>query len=163
MEFGFKWGLQCVFGYRAPGDTPIDTITSMVEKFIPLNLESFSLADSTGLANPALIKQVVRTVSPIAATTPLVLHLHDTRGLGLANVFAALESGVSHFDTSIGGLGGCPFIPGATGNIATGDTVYMLESMGVDTGIDLRKLANVTAKVSEFLERELPGKLYRLT
>ena len=158
-----QMGFQCVFGYKKPGDTPLDLVLSMTEQFMESGLDSLSLADSTGMANPALIKKTVQAVTSITGDLPIVLHLHDTRGLGLANVYAALESNITHFDTSIGGLGGCPFIPGATGNIATEDTVYMLESMGIKTGIDIEKLAAVTANVASILGRELPGKLYRLS
>jgi hydroxymethylglutaryl-CoA lyase len=157
-----QMGFQCVFGYREPGDTPIERITGMAERFLSLGIESLSLADSTGMANPILIREVLDAVMPLAGDTPLVLHLHDTRGLGVAHICAALEAGGNYFDASLGGLGGCPFIPGATGNIATEDTLYLMESMGVETGIDRFKVAAVTRKVAAFLERELPGKLYRL-
>ena len=163
-SYGMKiqMGFQCVFGYKKPGDTPLDLILNMSERFLESGLDSLSLADSTGMANPELIKKTVKAVSAITGDLPIVLHLHDTRGLGLANVYAGLESNITRFDTSIGGLGGCPFIPGATGNIATEDTVYMLESMGVKTGINLEKLAAVTSNVASVLGRELPGKMYRL-
>jgi len=94
--------------------------------------------------------------------TPLVLHLHDTRGTGLANLTAALECGVNWFDTALAGLGGCPFIPGATGNIATEDTLYLLHSMGIETGIDLAGVAACSQRLEQFLGRPLPGKMYRL-
>ena len=157
-----QMGFQCVFGYAAPGDTPLSLVLEMTDRFVDAGIESLSLADSTGMANPMLIKQTVQAVAERAGNIPIVLHLHDTRGLGLANVAAALACGVSHFDTSIGGLGGCPFIPGATGNIATEDTVYLLESLDIATGIDRQQVAAVTDKVAGFLERELPGKLYKL-
>ena len=162
-DMDIQMGFQCVFGYRTPGDTPLDLIRSMTERFKEAPLSSLSLADSTGMANPERIKHTLDTVASVLPDVPIVLHLHDTRGLGLANVYAALEWGIRHFDTSIGGLGGCPFIPGATGNIASEDTVYMLESLGFKTGIDRQRLAAVTSKVASFLGRELPGKLYRLT
>ena len=157
-----QMGFQCVFGYKKPGDTPLELVLNMTEQFLASGLDSLSLADSTGMANPKLIKKTVQAVSAITKDIPIVLHLHDTRGLGLANVYAALENGITHFDTSLGGLGGCPFIPGATGNIATEDTVYMLESMGVKTGINLEKLSTVTSNIASILGRDLPGKLYRL-
>lgn len=157
-----QMGFQCVFGYASPGDTPLELVIEMAELFVAEGIESLSLADSTGMANPVMMKRTIEAVSKVTRDTPLVLHLHDTRGLGMANVVAALESGVSHFDTSIGGLGGCPFIPGATGNIATEDTLYLLESLGIHTGVDRHKVAAVTQQVSQFLERALPGKLYSL-
>ena len=158
-----QMGFQCVFGYGAPGDTPLDLVLAMVERVLPYEPESLSLADSTGMANPLLIRRVVEAVGAAAGDVPLVLHLHDTRGLGLANVYAALECGVSWFDASIGGLGGCPFIPGATGNIATEDTVYLMDSLGIETGIDRDRVGAVTRRVAAFLGRELPGRVYKLS
>ncbi|MEM6336862.1 MAG: hydroxymethylglutaryl-CoA lyase, partial [Bacteroidota bacterium] len=90
-------GLQCVWGYKAPGDTPIERILDMSRQIVELNVESLSLADSTGMANPAAMKEALRAVQEVAGNTPLVLHLHDTRGLGMANVVAALECGVTRF------------------------------------------------------------------
>ena len=90
------------------------------------------------------------------------MHLHDTRGLGLANLFAGLQAGVSIFDAAVGGLGGCPFIPGASGNIATEDAVYMLDEMGVKTGVDWRKLRTVTIELETKLDRRLPSRIAHL-
>ncbi len=158
-----QMGFQCVFGYATPGDTPLALILEMTRRFVSEGIESLSLADSTGMANPDLMAATLEAVTACAEDIPIVLHLHDTRGLGLANVVAALRKGVSHFDTSLGGLGGCPFIPGATGNIATEDTVYLLESLGITTGIDRRAVGAITKQVADHLERKLPGKLYALT
>lgn len=155
-------GLQTVFGYAAPGDTPLDRILAIVERFADAGLESLSLADSTGMANPVMIEERVRAVQDVAGDVPLVLHLHDTRGLGLANVVAGLRCGVTRFDTSLGGLGGCPFIPGATGNIATEDTAYLLEEMGVATGIAIEQVAAVTRRMEDVLGRSFSGKIHRL-
>ena len=105
-----------------------------------------------------LLKRVVSA----AGSTPVILHLHDTRGRGLANVFAALHGGVRAFDTAFGGLGGCPFIDGATGNIATEDTAYMLEGMGIRTGVNLRRLSQISRRYEQKFGQALPGKLYQL-
>ena len=156
-------GFQTVFGYAAPGDTPLDTVVDMARRFAGLGLESLSLADSTGMANPAMIEERVQAVQSVVGDLPLVLHLHDTRGLGLANVTAALGCGITHFDTSLAGMGGCPFIPGATGNISTEDTVYLLDALGVDTGIDLDAVAAVSRRVEDFLGKRFSGKMHRLT
>ncbi len=163
-RFGMQaqMGLQTVFGYAAPGDTPLDQVLDMARRFVDLGIESLSLADSTGMANPVMIEERVRAVQEVAGAVPLVLHLHDTRGLGLANVVAALGCGVTRFDTSLAGMGGCPFIPGATGNIATEDTVYLLDALGVETGVDLEAVAAVSGRLEAFLGRRLPGKLHRL-
>lgn len=154
-------GLQTVWGYGSPGDTPLSLITDLARRFAGRGLESFSLADSTGLAHPPAIRRVLDAVLPLV-DAPLVLHLHDTRGLGVANILAAAEAGVSRFDTSLGGLGGCPFIPGATGNVATEDVIWALEGSGFATGVDLDAVAQVTREVADFLGRRLPGKLYGL-
>ncbi len=155
-------GLQTVFGYGYPGDTSLGEVVLIAEKFSEMNVDSISLADTTGMANPRMIRERVSAVRNVIGETPLVLHLHDTRGLGLANVFAAWEVGVSRFDTSLGGLGGCPFIKGATGNVATEDVVYLFEEMGLETGIEIPLVAECSRKISDHLGRDLFGKMYRL-
>lgn len=159
---GAQMGFQTVFGYRAPGDTPLDQVVGMSRHFAGRGVESISLADSTGLANPRMIKERVRAVQDAIGDVPLVLHLHDTRGLGLANVYAALQCGVDRFDTSLAGMGGCPFIEDATGNIATEDTVYLLDGLEVETGIDRETVGAASARIESFLGTEFPGKLHRL-
>jgi len=155
-------GLQCVFGCANGEKTPLNRVVRMAGEFARAGAESVSLADSTGVANPVQIKSVLEAVLAEVEDVPLVMHLHNTRGLGLANVTAALEMGVARFDTSIGGMGGCPFIEGATGNIATEDTVYLFESMGVSTGINLERVAAATEKAEAFFERKFPGMMHRL-
>ena len=157
-----QMGLQTVFGYAAPGDTPLEHVVALAERFAGLGIESLSLADSTGMANPVMIEKRLQAVQQLTAGVPLVLHLHDTRGLGLANVVAALRCGVTRFDTSLGGMGGCPFIPGATGNIATEDTAYLLGEMGIETGVDIGKVAACSRQMEAFLGKALPGKMHRL-
>ncbi len=155
-------GLQCVFGCAYEGPIPSGRILKMAEELLSMKADMISLADTTGMANPLQVKQLLSQLLPMTGETPLVLHLHDTRGTGLANLTAALECGVNWFDTALGGLGGCPFIPGATGNIATEDTLYLLHSMGIETGIDLDKIAECSHRLEQFLGRPLPGKMYRL-
>lgn len=154
-------GLQTVWGYRAPGDTDPDAIRRLAARFAREELESFSLADSTGLANPASIRAMIRAVRA-ECDHPLVLHLHDTRGLGIANILAALEEGVDRFDTSLGGMGGCPFIPGATGNVATEDVIWALEQQGVRTGVDPARVAAASRRMAEHVGHPLSGKLWSL-
>ena len=155
-------GFQTVFGFREPGDTPIERVLRMVEPFLELGVESISLADTTGMASPLMVGERLDAVRGLTGEIPLVLHLHDTRGLGLANVYEALRHGVSRFDTSFGGLGGCPFIQGAAGNIATEDTAYLLESIGISTGVRIDVVAECSLRMSDFLGKPLPGKLYGL-
>ncbi len=155
-------GFQTVFGYGQPGDTPLAHVVDAVSRYSDLDVDSVSLADTTGLANPVLIEQTLAAVGEVVPLDRVVLHLHDTRGLGMANVVSALQSGVRRFDTSFGGLGGCPFIPGATGNIATEDTVYLLHSLGVQTGVSLEAVASCSREMEAFLERSLPGRMHAL-
>jgi hydroxymethylglutaryl-CoA lyase len=157
-----RMGFQTVFGYQAPGDTPLDRVVDMGRHFAEMGVEAISLADSTGMANPRMIKERVQAVQAVVGDTPLVLHLHDTRGLGLANVYAALQCGVDRFDTSLAGMGGCPFIEGATGNIATEDTVYLLEEIGLGTGVNRDAVGAASVRIEQFLDKEFPGKLHRL-
>ncbi|MGQ0602611.1 MAG: hydroxymethylglutaryl-CoA lyase [Anaerolineales bacterium] len=155
-------GVRCAFGCANEGAIDPRRVVGMVRRIVALGVDELSLADSAGRANPQAIRRMVQELRPMVKPVPLVLHLHDTRGMGLANVLAALRSGVSHFDTAFGGMGGCPFIPGATGNIATEDTVNMLDSMGVQTGVDLAKVAEVSRKMESIVGHKLDGKLYRL-
>lgn len=156
-------GIQCAFGYQAPDDVAPEQVLSIAEHYLDLGVDEIALADSSGLANPRQMMSVLQSLTAVTGAVPLILHLHDTRGMGLANVLAALQCGVRIFDTAAGGLGGCPFIEGATGNIATEDTVHMLHRMGIDTGVDLEKVAAVARGLEKRLGKEqLPGKLYAL-
>ncbi len=155
-------GLQTVFGYSNAGDTNLEFIRELVTEFSLMGVESVSLADSTGYASPNMIRYFLADLVPHLNGVPVVLHLHDTRGLGLANVSAALECGVDRFDTSMGGMGGCPFIPGATGNIATEDVVHLCASLGIDTGIDNHLVAQCSRRMEMHRGEALPGKVYKL-
>ncbi len=155
-------GLQCVFGCAYEGPIPTARVVKMAEEILSMEIDMFSLADTTGMANPLQIKQLLTKLRSILGDTPVILHLHDTRGAGLANLVTALECGITYFDTALAGLGGCPFIPGAAGNIATEDTLYLLHSMGVETGIDIAQVAQCSLRLEEFLGRQLPGKMYPL-
>jgi hydroxymethylglutaryl-CoA lyase len=118
-----------------------------------------SIADSVGLGHPRQVASTMRRLQAEFADIAWSLHLHDTRGLGLANVLAGLEAGVTAFDSSIGGLGGCPVVPGATGNIATEDLAHMLECMGIETGVNIEAVRAATRPVQAFLGRELPSRV----
>lgn len=158
-----RGGIQCAFGYRAPGDVAPQQVLDIAETHVDLGVDELALADSSGLANPRQVTGLLQRVQSVAGDVPLILHLHDTRGMGLANVLAALQCGAYIFDTAVGGLGGCPFIDGATGNIATEDTAHMLQQMGIETGVDLTRLAGVARRLQARLGKErLPGKLYAL-
>jgi len=137
----FEGGMSTAFGCTYEGDVPPNKVVRLAEQLREAGCDEVGLSDSVGYANPAQIRDlVVRVRNAIGKEAFAGLHLHNTRGLGLANVVAGLEVGVDTFDSSMAGIGGCPFAPGATGNIVTEDLVFMLESMGLHTGIDMMKL-----------------------
>lgn len=151
--------LSTVFGCPFDGQVDPGNVKEMVHQLLAGGVDQVSLGDTIGIANPKQVQDVMRyLVSDIAASS-LALHFHDTRGLGLANVIAGLEWGITTFDSSFGGLGGCPYAPGASGNIATEDLVYLLESMGIKTGVDLNKLMACSKRVENILGRKLPSKV----
>ncbi len=154
-------GIATSFGCPYEGDVPAERVGQIVDRLIELGCDEVSLADTTGMANPL---QVERTVGGLRERRPDVqfgLHFHNTRGMGLANVMAGLNVGVTVYDASIGGIGGCPFAPRATGNVATEDVVHMLEEMGIQTGIDLDALIGCAQRMSEILGHELPGQVMK--
>lgn len=157
----FEGGLSTAFGCTIEGDVPADKVVQLAEQLMEAGCDEVGLSDTTGYANPAQVKTLVKRVHAAVGEHALSgLHLHNTRGLGLANVIAGLEVGITTFDASLGGLGGCPFAPGASGNIVTEDLVFMLEAMGLETGIDIARLL----KVRDVLRAALPDdELYGFT
>jgi hydroxymethylglutaryl-CoA lyase len=151
----FEGGLSTAFGCTLEGEVPADRVVQLAEQLMEAGCDEVGLSDTTGYANPAQVKDLVRRVRAAVGDHALSgLHLHNTRGLGLANVLAGLEVGITTFDSSLGGLGGCPFAPGASGNIVTEDLVFMLEAMGIRTGIDLARLLKVRRILREALPAE---------
>ena len=155
-------GIQCAFGCVYEGAVPVRRVADMAAAYLQAGADQLALADTTGMGTPATMAAVLGAVDAIAGNTPLALHLHDTRGLGLVNLVKALEYGVARFDTSFGGMGGCPFVKGAAGNIATEDTVHLLTSLGIETGVSIEAVAACSRTLAAFLGRELPGRLYKL-
>ena len=145
-------GLATSFGCTIEGDVDEERVRRIANEIAAAGADGIILADTVGYGNPAAIGRVFRRVIADVAPLPVAAHFHDTRGLGLANVLAAFAAGCKAFDASLGGLGGCPYAPGATGNIVLEDTVFMFESMGLETGIDLDKLA----AAREIVARALP-------
>lgn len=150
----FAVGLSTAFGCTMEGAVSEDQVVRLAEAALEAGAQEFSLSDTTGYADPAQVRRLVRKVRGAVGEKLTTLHLHNTRGLGLANVVAGLEEGITTFDASLGGLGGCPFAPGASGNLVTEDLVLMLNSMGLETGIDLDALLKVRAIVAEALPGE---------
>jgi hydroxymethylglutaryl-CoA lyase len=156
----FSVGLSTAFGCTMEGAVPERTVVRLAVAAAEAGAMEFSLSDTTGYADPAQVKRLIRAVRAAVGDRLTTLHLHNTRGLGLANALAGLEGGITTLDASLGGVGGCPFAPGASGNLVTEDLVLMLNSMGLETGIDLEKLLAVRA----ILAAALPGEpLYGFT
>ncbi|RME63960.1 MAG: hydroxymethylglutaryl-CoA lyase [Alphaproteobacteria bacterium] len=157
----FEGGLSTAFGCTLEGPVSEDKVEELAVALMEAGCDEVGLADTTGYANPAQIKRLVKRVKAAVGDDKLTgVHLHNTRGLGLANALAALETGITTLDSSLGGLGGCPFAPGASGNIVTEDLVFMLDAMGLRTGIDLDALMTVR----EIVQAALPGEpLYGFT
>lgn len=151
----FEASVSTAFGCTLEGKVPEAKVVELAEALMVAGAHEIALSDTTGYANPAQIRSVVKAVHAAIGTQNLIgLHLHNTRGLGLANVLAGLDVGITTFDASLAGLGGCPFAPGASGNIVTEDLVFMLEAMGHPTGINLEKLLKVRAILAAALPAE---------
>ena len=156
--------LSTTFGCPFEGHVSEDVVLEFVGRFRELGFDGISLADTTGMANPRQVRDLTRKVLerfPPPDETYYTLHFHNTRGMGLANVVAGIEAGVRSFDGSVSGLGGCPFAPGATGNICTEDMVNMLEDMGYDTRVDLAKLLAVARRIPAVVGHEVPGQVMK--
>ena len=153
-------GLATTFGCTIQGEVREDEVVRIAEACLKAGADTIGLADTVGYANPAQVRRLFSRVREVAGDRLHSAHFHDTRGLGLANVVAALDVGIRSFDASLGGLGGCPHAPGASGNVATEDLVFMLEEMGFDTGIDLDALIKAQRRLVELLPGQtLYGKL----
>ncbi len=147
-------GLATVFGCTISGEISINSVLKTLEELLLFEPDEIVIADTVGFANPAQCREVFELVFSIVGDIPVSAHFHDTRGLGLANVGAALDAGVRRFDSSLAGLGGCPYAPGASGNIVTEDLVFMLESMGLKTGISLDGLLAARTCMISYLHDE---------
>jgi hydroxymethylglutaryl-CoA lyase len=145
------------FGCPFEGEVDEDRVVEIAKRLSDAWPVEISLADTIGVANPAHVSRLVTKVRAAIAPIPVRVHFHNTRGTGLANVWAAIEAGASVVDASIGGLGGCPFAPGAAGNVASEDVVYMLERAGISTGMDLDKLITANTWLSGIMNKKLPG------
>jgi len=155
-------GVQCAFGCVYEGRIAEGKVLSAAESMVQAGADELNLADTTGMGQPLQVRSLVRLVKKNLPRVKISLHLHDTRGLGLANMFVAYEEGVNIFDVCAGGLGGCPFIKGAAGNVPTEDAAHMFAALGAETGLDLQKMVEVVAELEKILGRPLPGKMARV-
>jgi hydroxymethylglutaryl-CoA lyase len=149
------------FGCPFEGDVPVERVGAIARRFADLGFVSVGLGDTTGMATPPLVAERCRCLKAEVPDLPIALHFHNTRGIGLANVMAGLDEGIDRYESSFAGLGGCPFAPGATGNICTGDLVFLLHEMGIETGIDLEKLLKVERRAERAVGRTLPGQVMK--
>ncbi|MEM6703478.1 MAG: hydroxymethylglutaryl-CoA lyase [Acidobacteriota bacterium] len=153
--------MAVTFGCPFEGQLPDDVLVELAARLVDAGADHLGLADTAGLGDPMLVRRVVSQVQQRLPATPLRMHLHDTRGLGIANALTAMELGVGTFDTALGGLGGCPVMRGASGNVSTEDFVNLCDEMGLETGVDVAGVAAVSRLLQSFLGRELPSKVLR--
>ncbi|MBT0569685.1 hydroxymethylglutaryl-CoA lyase [Curvibacter sp. CHRR-16] len=151
--------LSTSFGCPMEGVVPQDEVLRWADQFAALGVRGLTICDTTGMANPAQVARMARALKQRFPTLQLTLHFHNTRGMGLANVLTAVQEGIDRFDGSLGGLGGCPYAPGASGNICSEDAIHMLSEMGYDTGIDLPRLLDVARRMPAIVGHEVSGQL----
>ena len=156
-----RGAVACAFGCPFEGEVPVEAAMRVIDAYADLGFDALGLGDTTGMATPPTVARLVEAIGKRHPALPVALHFHNTRGVGLANVMVGLDLGIREFESSIAGLGGCPFAPGATGNICTEDLVYLLEESGFHTGIDLDALIEVARRVESVVGRELPGQVMK--
>lgn len=151
--------LSCCFGCPMEGEVAQASVLDWVARFADQGVRGVTICDTTGMAHPAQVGRMVEALQARFSDLQLTLHFHNTRGMGLANVLAAVQGGIARFDGSLGGLGGCPYAPGASGNISSEDAIHMLDAMGYDTGMDLNKLLAVARQMPAIVGHEVPGQV----
>jgi hydroxymethylglutaryl-CoA lyase len=167
IDSAHRSGARCqvivstAWGCPFEGDVPVERVLRVAGRAVADGADSVSFGDTTGMATPGRVTALVGAFRSAYPDIPLNLHFHNTRGAGLANVLTALQLGVADFDASVGGLGGCPYAPGATGNIATEELIYLTEDMGIATGIDLEAMIAAAADAEEIVGRTLPSQVLR--
>ncbi len=157
MHGGVSTALGCPF----EGDVPLTQVESIVARLVDMGFEAVGIADTTGMANPAQVKRTFEYLMPKFPDIEFTLHTHNTRAMAIPNILAAMDCGVTGFDSSVGGLGGCPYAPGATGNVCSEDLVHCLHEMGHETGIDLDVLISTSQRVEEVVGYTLPGQVMK--
>ncbi|MDB5849956.1 MAG: 3-hydroxy-3-methylglutaryl-CoA lyase 3 [Rhodoferax sp.] len=156
-----KGAIAVAFGCPFEGNVPLAQIEAIATQFAELGFDAITLGDTTGMATPALVRSTVQRLRARLPQMPLALHFHNTRGIGLVNVMEGLALGITDYESSLAGIGGCPFAPGASGNICTEDTVNLMNELGIATGIDLARLTAVALDLEQVLGRTLPGQVMR--
>ncbi|WP_175769232.1 hydroxymethylglutaryl-CoA lyase [Burkholderia cenocepacia] len=153
--------LSTAMGCPMEGDVPAETVLAWMQRFADLGVHGLTLCDTTGMAFPSQVRDLSRRARERFGALQLTLHFHNTRGMALANTLAALDAGIDHFDASLGGLGGCPYAPGATGNACTEELVHMLELDGYDTGIDLAAVLAASARLPALIGHDVPSQILK--
>ena len=151
--------LSACFGCPMEGTVAPDEVLRWAGRFADLGVRGLTICDTTGMAHPAQVAQMAKALMGRFPGLQLTLHFHNTRGMGLANVLASVQEGITRFDGSLGGLGGCPYAPGATGNICSEDAIHMLHAMGYDTGIDLPRLLSAARRLPDIVAHDVPGQV----
>jgi hydroxymethylglutaryl-CoA lyase len=151
--------LSTAFGCPMQGDVAQTVVLDYVQRFADAGVRGLTICDTTGMAHPAQVSRMAEAVQTLAKNLQLTMHFHNTRGMGLANVLAAAQSGIVRFDGSLGGLGGCPYAPGASGNVCSEDAIHMLDAMGYDTGMNVDKLLEVARQLSHIVGHPVPGQV----
>jgi hydroxymethylglutaryl-CoA lyase len=153
--------LSTAFGCPMEGDVPQSVVEQYVQRFADLGVRGISICDTTGMAHPAQVSKMAEDLLRKFDSVELTFHFHNTRGMGLANILAAVQSGINRFDGSLGGLGGCPYAPGASGNISSEDAIHMLDAMGYETGIDLDALLAIAKQLPQIVGHGVPGQVLK--
>jgi hydroxymethylglutaryl-CoA lyase len=155
--------VSTAFGCPFDGDVPPDRVAEVAEALVSMGAFEVAVSDTIGIAHPGRVPHVVSAVATRVPIEKIALHFHDTRGMALANVLTALDLGIATFDASAGGLGGCPYAPGATGNLATEDLVYMLDGLGIRSGVNLQALIDASSFIEAHVGHQLPSRYFRAT
>ena len=151
--------LSTCFGCPMEGDVPLAEVMRFAQHFADHGVRGLTICDTTGMAHPTQVQQMAEAMLKAFPSLQLTFHFHNTRGMGLANILAAVQSGITRFDGSLGGLGGCPYAPGASGNICSEDAIHMLQAMGYDTGMDLDRLLPLARALPEIVGHDVPGQV----
>ncbi len=161
-DLTIRAGIQCAFGCVDEGAIPPHRVLKIARSFLDCGIDALALSDTTGMGHPASVADLLELLLKDSDNLPIIMHFHDTRGLGLVNVMTALDHGISRFDTALGGMGGCPFVRGAAGNISTEDTAHLMAQLDIATGIDISKVADCSRQLEQYFGKAFSGKLHRI-